>query len=170
VTPAETARLLTLIAAYDRRTLGESDVLAWHPLVERYSFDECADAVRAHFASSTSYLMPVHVLDRVRATRRDAIERQQSERLAIEYRQAQAVDVGRYVAQVAAALDARRPPEQRRAVADREARKRARSVACPYCGAREGQPCVVPDDGRELTKTLAHSSRLDAVAEREAAP
>lgn len=61
MTKAETARLLTLIAAFDRRTIGETDVEAWHLIVSDLDPEDCADAVRQHYATSRDWLMPADV-------------------------------------------------------------------------------------------------------------
>lgn len=64
--------LLTLAAAYDRRTIGQGDVHAWHDAATRagWTRDAAFEAVKAHYATSTAWLMPGHVTDRIRADRR----------------------------------------------------------------------------------------------------
>jgi hypothetical protein len=61
MTKAETAALLTLIAAFDRRTIGETDVEAWHLVLADLNAEDCGEAVRQHFTSSTAWLMPAEV-------------------------------------------------------------------------------------------------------------
>lgn len=61
MTKTETAQLLTLIAAFDRRTIGETDVEAWHLILADLDANDCADAVKAHFATSREWLMPADV-------------------------------------------------------------------------------------------------------------
>lgn len=61
MTKAETARVLTLIAAFDRRTIGEADVEAWYLVLSDLPADDCAAAVREHYTTSTDWLMPAHV-------------------------------------------------------------------------------------------------------------
>ncbi len=40
-------------------------------------------------------------------------------------------------------------------------KQKALSVPCPHCKAAAGDPCTV--DGRDLKKSPAHPSRMDAV-------
>lgn len=58
MTRAETARLLALCAAFDRRTVGEADVFAWHSVLEDVSFEHGTAAVKAHYADSREWIMP----------------------------------------------------------------------------------------------------------------
>jgi hypothetical protein len=64
--------LLTLAAAYDRRKVGLADVAAWRDAAERGRWQPAAalDAVKAHYATSTAWLMPGHVAEIIRAERR----------------------------------------------------------------------------------------------------
>lgn len=75
MTPAETAELLTFCAAFDRRTLGKSDVLAWQPLLANIDFTEARDAVANHYATNTRWIMPADIRDAVHATHRDRLAR-----------------------------------------------------------------------------------------------
>lgn len=61
MTKTETAALLTLIAAFDRRTIGEADVEAWHLIVADLEPTDCMAAVRAHYMTETRWLMPADV-------------------------------------------------------------------------------------------------------------
>lgn len=73
---AECAQLLTVIASYDRRTLGEADVISWHGAIGDLSFEECRDAAVKHYATQTDWLMPAHVRRLAVATRQDAAMRE----------------------------------------------------------------------------------------------
>lgn len=66
---SETAQLLTKIAAFDRRTIGEADVLAWHEILEPFPLADCLDAVRAYFSETREWCMPSDVVQRVQAVR-----------------------------------------------------------------------------------------------------
>ena len=85
----DTARLLAVIAAFDRRTVGESDVIAWAEVLGDADPEECVAAVRNHFALTSEWLMPSHVLDYVRLLRQREVEHRWAERLHAEYAQAQ---------------------------------------------------------------------------------
>lgn len=64
--------LLSVIAAYDRRSIGEGDIAAWSESARRagWRFEDAVDAVHAHFADSSKWLMPGHVTERIRLARR----------------------------------------------------------------------------------------------------
>lgn len=74
MTPEETGKLLATVAAIDRRKVGTLDVIAWHRIVGDLRYADCENAVMAHFAESTDWLMPAHVRQRVREMRARRIE------------------------------------------------------------------------------------------------
>jgi hypothetical protein len=63
---SETALILAQMQAYDQRTVGESDVIAWQALLADASFQDCQEAVRQHYAEETDRIMPAHVRRLVR--------------------------------------------------------------------------------------------------------
>lgn len=70
----EVGELLAVIAAYDRRTVGESDKTAWveildDPRIPNLSLSECVDAVILHYSETSEFIMPAHILKRVKAHR-----------------------------------------------------------------------------------------------------
>jgi hypothetical protein len=71
----ETIDLLTTCAAYDRRTIGKTDAVAWHAVVGDLPFDQAQKAVFAHYGESTEWIMPAHVRTRVKRQQRDEAER-----------------------------------------------------------------------------------------------
>jgi hypothetical protein len=76
VTLDETIDLLTTAAAFDRRTVGEADAIAWHAAIGDLSFDDSRAAVVAHYTETSDWVMPAHVRARVRAMRRDRLTRE----------------------------------------------------------------------------------------------
>ena len=72
----DTVDLLSLVAVGDRRTVGESDVAFWLGLLGDLRLDECKQAVRKHFYTSTDWLMPVHIRKIVIADRQDVAMRE----------------------------------------------------------------------------------------------
>ena len=68
MTKSETARLMGLIAAYDQRTVGESDIEAWHAVASYagWNFDGARRAVIVHYSSSVRRIMPGHVSEFLR--------------------------------------------------------------------------------------------------------
>lgn len=63
---SETALMLAQMQAYDQRTVGESDVIAWHALLSDAPFEDCQEAIRRHYAEQTDRIMPAHVRRLVR--------------------------------------------------------------------------------------------------------
>lgn len=76
MTIEEAIDLLSLAAAYDRRTIGESDAVAWHAALDDIAFGEAQAAVIAHYRDSRDWLMPADVRRRVKAARRDRLDRE----------------------------------------------------------------------------------------------
>jgi hypothetical protein len=54
-------RLLAYIAAFDKRTVGAADVLAWHDVLGDLDFDAAKEAVRKWYADNDGMIMPAHV-------------------------------------------------------------------------------------------------------------
>lgn len=71
----ETSALLAMVAANDRRTVGEIDVEVWHDALNDLEFDDCRDAVRQHIRSSRDWLTPFDVRQAVKRIRRDRLDR-----------------------------------------------------------------------------------------------
>lgn len=63
---AETARLLAAMAAFDRRTVGTSDVAAWQTVLADIAYADALEAVRRHYRDSTEWMMPAMVRAGVR--------------------------------------------------------------------------------------------------------
>jgi hypothetical protein len=61
VTKSEMALLLGKAAAFDQRTVGESDIEAWHECIGDLDFKEAMSAVTNHYRYSTDRLMPAHL-------------------------------------------------------------------------------------------------------------
>ena len=80
MTRSETARLLAFCAAYDQRTIGEADVLAWaealdSPWVPNIDLDEAQAAVIAHYRETAQRINVADVLKRVKTDRADRLGR-----------------------------------------------------------------------------------------------
>jgi hypothetical protein len=57
----ETNTVLALVQAFDRRTVGEVDVRAWHSVLGDLEVADVMEAVRRHYADSSDWMMPAHV-------------------------------------------------------------------------------------------------------------
>ncbi|MFE1412453.1 hypothetical protein ACIGFK_07390 [Streptomyces sp. NPDC085524] len=73
MTPADAAELLTLAAAFDRRTVGEADARAWAAALHAMPLDDDARAaVARHYNETDRWITPAHVRQhraRIRAAR-----------------------------------------------------------------------------------------------------
>ena len=69
--PSQTAELLARIASFDRRTIGETDVAAWHAAIGDLDFDDCVAAVVGYYQDSREWLMPSDVRQRAKAIRKE---------------------------------------------------------------------------------------------------
>jgi hypothetical protein len=89
MTPSEVSKVLTKCAAYDQRTIGQADVLAWHETLHDVELADALDAVRRHYRDEARRAMPADIREHARAAKRDRqrIERTgQSPALALESR------------------------------------------------------------------------------------
>lgn len=93
----ETIDLLATCAAYDRRTIGKTDAVAWHAVVKDLPFDSAQQAVFDHYSESREFIMPADVRTRVKRKQRDEAE---------HARIRQVLDPDAYRAEVAAADEA----------------------------------------------------------------
>jgi hypothetical protein len=75
VNDIESGRLLSVCASYDRRTTGPADALAWADSLAALDYDECERAVIAHYQDSTEWIMPGHIIRRVKAERSHRLAR-----------------------------------------------------------------------------------------------
>jgi hypothetical protein len=72
VTPADAAELLALIAAFDRRTIGEADARAWSAALRDIPLDDdTRTAVADHYGVTNEWMKPAHV-KQLRARIREA--------------------------------------------------------------------------------------------------
>jgi hypothetical protein len=69
MTPSEAATVLTFAAAFDRRTVGETDARAWSMALPNVALDEAQAAIVEHYRESRDFMMPSDVLRIVRRIR-----------------------------------------------------------------------------------------------------
>lgn len=164
MTETEVIKLLAVITAYDRRTTGESELRAWSETARRehWTFEQARDAVQAHYAESTEWLMPAHVTRRIRqqhAQPPPARGLPRGSHATDEHR-------ARVIAWLADQLTTDREPRAERV-------KAAYTVECPYCGAAPEQRCyqTVAGTGRPRTPekrtTYPHTPRTRAAQSSE---
>lgn len=192
MTPAETAELLGMCAAFDRRTVGRADVTAWHLVLHDVDFSDAQQAVAAHYRDHREWIMPSDVRTGVRRIRNARIEASnplydgdphETPEQALRGLRALLHDAGsgRLPAQpIRLALEsgetkaepgARMKAMLKAAVhavpGPRAGVVNVLAVPCPHCAAPAGKTCV---SGRRKQRRHAdaHPSRLDA-ARRTAA-
>lgn len=175
--------LLSLIAARDRRTVGNADVLAWSEDVGDLTFADAQAAVSRHFQESRDWIMPADVRRHVRAIRTerhantdlilpegdpdDAVSwakalREIRNRVAGGRMPFRAIEGGKASTKPNAEFKAARSNEDNDRVL-------SQSIACPvgWCTALAGEPCRTGPLEPPMTKW--HASRLQ-VARQPADP
>lgn len=87
MTPEQIGAVLALAAARDRRTVGESDILAWGEDLQGVEFDEARRGISRHFRTMPDvYFTAGHLLGHVKAIRADERRHQRSSNLALPSR------------------------------------------------------------------------------------
>jgi hypothetical protein len=66
VNPEDIGLVLGDAAAFDNRTVGKADSLAWFKVIGHLGVEEAREAVLAHYSETADRIMPAHVLTRVR--------------------------------------------------------------------------------------------------------
>lgn len=66
MTLQQVGQLLTLVAMNDNRAWTPETALVWHEILGDLDYDAAVSAMYAHFRESTDYLMPAHIVARVR--------------------------------------------------------------------------------------------------------
>lgn len=164
VTPADAAELLSIAAAFDRRTIGEADAYAWADALADLDPMECQQAIRSHYRATDAFAMPSHIRQRVKAIRETAAERAHRANMHREIeapRDAQASHQG-YLAAVQVLAERVGRTEYDRGKADAE--QLARTVRCPFCHAGVGSACT--NSARQnASRDTAHPARAEAAIE-----
>ena len=75
MTPIEANAVLALAGQYDGRKPDADTATEWAGELSGYSVRDCIEAVRAHYRDTDRWIMPVHIIRRIKAIRLDRIER-----------------------------------------------------------------------------------------------
>lgn len=67
----DVGRLLAYAAAFDKRTVGRSDVLAWHDAIGDLDYEPAKLAVRNWYRENDGWVMPAHIRRAVRGSDAD---------------------------------------------------------------------------------------------------
>jgi hypothetical protein len=173
VTPEDIVDVLTKCAAYDQRTVGEADVMAWHEILGRVDRGDALEAVRVHYGETSERAMPAHIRKLAAGIRdtREGRERQHERRLAIESGPTvrdRSADVTALVRQVADSLP--QPDAHARAL-DRARKERGRPEKPTKQRRQTKKPKDYPQPATDAAAALATRYLLDgytpeAVAEK----
>lgn len=161
MTPAEVIDVLTKCAAYDQRTVGEGDVLAWYEILDRTDVADAFAAVRLHYAESRDRAMPADIRKLAIGIRdaRQARDRQTAGRLAIEAGTTdRSDDVTALVRAVAAALP---QPDAHTRARDRARKERGRPTPLPPKAKRPTKPVDFPPPSSDDIAALATRYLID---------
>ncbi|MEV0015403.1 zinc finger domain-containing protein [Streptomyces tendae] len=192
MTPSETAELLGLAAAFDRRTVGKADVLAWQTILADIDYTAARNAVTAHYGTETRWIMPADIRQHVLNQRADTAADIQGPGLPAEIPDADPDDVRAYLAAVreqrtraADGTEKRRPVGELLAGVGRQVPRTEATpelaavrrpgpfgVECPTCRAAIGRPCRIGQTGRERAphearEAAAHGRSHDPAAEEQ---
>ena len=74
MTPAQAQALLTVAAAFDNRKPDPDAAMAWSLALDGYGFEDCRDAIVAHYRTTRDWIMPSDVTTAVKRTRGSRIE------------------------------------------------------------------------------------------------
>lgn len=73
--PVEAVKALTVASAYDNRNVTREAGIVWADALADLTLAEVVDAIKHHYAGTTTWLMPAHVRTAVKALRADRLER-----------------------------------------------------------------------------------------------
>lgn len=62
----ETGILLAKIQAFDNRNTPNATIVAWQEILEPHTLADCLGAVRDYYRVSSDWIMPSHIVERVR--------------------------------------------------------------------------------------------------------
>lgn len=156
--------VLKIAAAFDQRTVGKTDVLAWSLAVGEYSELELTEAVVAHYCETNDRVMPAHVRRIVKARRADRIDHNVAAIVQTARDSLLPADGAAFVAELRARTgemaELRRPPR----VPELEApRQPPRYVGTPGQAGftRKPHPAVEAEDTREALLRARAKTRKD---------
>lgn len=70
---ADVSKLLTMMAAIDKRTVGESDVMGWQAVLDdTISLERYAEAIKLYYQQHTKHLMPAELIQTAKLVSRGA--------------------------------------------------------------------------------------------------
>lgn len=186
---AEAADVLAMAAAFDSRTVGKADILAWHAVIGHLDAAEARDAVIAHYTDTRDRVMPVDVLSRVTKLRALRIAHAGAESVPDvddpddwdgyikalregRFRTASGAQP-RPVQRAIEGTFQRIPRDWRKVLPAEPSADPLLTAACPTCGAEPQRPCVIPDSDPPLLRRDPCARRrlaaIGRIADKDAA-
>lgn len=162
LTEVQVRAVLATAMSYDnRKPPGQANVVAWCDSAARarWTFDAAIEAVKAHYAEDSAFLMPGHITARIRKERQTLPPPVQ--RLAIEAPPAEPRRIRSIIAGLAKDLGWTKKPESA---------ARTAPVQCPHCHSLPDKPCVRVIGhgvrrGQYVPIENLHQSRIDLMKE-----
>lgn len=151
----DSAMLLAKLAAYDRRTVGEADIVGWSEVMGDVELTDALEAVTMHYASSADFAMPSHILRQVSVIRNRRADVRQTERLRMLWYEGSPLvpsSVQRWAEMCREALRLARGFNLK---SDRSPIR----IECEYCGAKPGRVCWNAAAGKPLRGEFHHSRK-----------
>jgi hypothetical protein len=147
MTPLETADILTAIASFDLRTVGESDIVAWHAVIGELDKALALEAVVLHHKTNTERIKPAHLIGIAKQIRRERAERENADaeaRADFEDRRDERLGIGA----ANPALAGLPIPTIGEPVWSAYEVNGAITRKCPHCGAEPEDACIDPSSIR----------------------
>lgn len=69
----EAGMVLAKIQAFDNRNVDDATVVAWQEVLERHTLTDALTAVSDYFRANSAWIMPAHIVERVRAMEEDRV-------------------------------------------------------------------------------------------------
>lgn len=66
--------VLAKIQAFDNRNVSDETIMAWHEVLAPHTVQDALAAVSDYFKGNAAWIMPAHIVERVRATERARID------------------------------------------------------------------------------------------------
>lgn len=159
--------VLSVVAAATRRTVGEMDVQIWGAVIGDLDKQQAIKAVEDHLREKPGvWLEPGHIAERVKVYRRDALEREHTQRVLNEGRAARELAIEQRnrdrIEEITTQIgqpDYTRPSQVHGI--------NPLSVDCPYdaCRAKTGYVCTNSSYKGGKPRKDPHPSRIDAARE-----
>jgi hypothetical protein len=69
----ETGMVLAKIQAFDNRNVDDATTIAWQEVLEPHTLQDALAAVSAYFRTNTAWIMPAHIVERVREVEQERV-------------------------------------------------------------------------------------------------